>query len=60
MLTFAILIWLGRGENPIDSSVLKKVLFNAAFCSYLTYILKKQISRFISLMCCNTAQKAKI
>jgi hypothetical protein len=25
MLTFAILIWLGRGENPIDSSVLKKV-----------------------------------
>ncbi|KQK09748.1 tobamovirus multiplication protein 1 [Brachypodium distachyon] len=25
MLAFAILIWFGRGENPIDSSLLKKV-----------------------------------
>ncbi|XBI28969.1 tobamovirus multiplication protein 1-like isoform X2 [Triticum dicoccoides] len=25
MLAFAILIWVGRGENPIDSSLLKKV-----------------------------------
>ncbi|XP_044357823.1 tobamovirus multiplication protein 1 isoform X2 [Triticum aestivum] len=30
MLAFAILIWVGRGENPIDSSLLKKVASLAA------------------------------
>ncbi|GJM93116.1 hypothetical protein PR202_ga09645 [Eleusine coracana subsp. coracana] len=25
MFSFAILIWVGRGENPIDSSLLKRV-----------------------------------
>lgn len=25
MFVFAILIWVGRGENPIDSSLLKRV-----------------------------------
>jgi hypothetical protein len=42
MFAFAILIWVGRGENPIDSSLLKRVwrIIDAVSCwAILLYCL---------------------
>jgi len=43
MFAFAILIWVGRGENPIDSSLLKRVCILLDYSAMLHFALVLQI-----------------
>jgi len=48
---FAILIWVGRGENPIDSSLLKRVwiLLDYSFMLHFALVLTDILLMFVFL-----------
>ncbi|RRT58945.1 hypothetical protein B296_00028449 [Ensete ventricosum] len=47
VISFSILIWIGRGKTPIDSSLVARVCFSGyLFCSYTP------TRRCFSMLCC--------